>query len=244
MKWTMKNIKTSDANRVLVRAQIDRLKESIEKNGYFVGMPIVVDEDGFIVDGQHRYMACKELGISAPIVSGGDFDSVPIINSTQLKWNMQDYVTYYAVKGYEDYVILEDICKKHKISPHVAYIIIEGQAANKSDSARARHKLGARVSPVKTGEFKLKDKSEKGLAKLERKITSIISLISLLGLPRTERLIIAICRLSEDPAFSYKVMEQKIEYQRARIYRCTTIADYMHMLAIIYNNKNPKKVAL
>ena len=99
-------------------------------------------------------------------------------------------------------------------------------------------------NPVRTGDFRIPDKSEKGLAKLERKVQAILDLVTQLGLPKTDRLITAITRLSNDSNFSFRIMQSKIAYQRSRIYRCTTIQEYMIMLSNIYNNKNTKKVTI
>lgn len=239
-KFTMENIRLTQANRDLKRGQVDRLKKLIEKNGYCNSMPIIVDEDGLIMDGQHRYVACKELGIEPPIVVEKNFDIVPVLNSTQLSWTLRDFVKFYAEKGYEDYVILQNICKEKNLSPMVVHAIITGKSYTRAGVSRCT----AKMNVLKTGTFKLPSTDAKALAKLDRKINLIMGLITQLGLPHTERLVLAITRLSQDPNFVFSTMENKIQYQRARIYRCTTIAEYEQMLANIYNNKNMRKVAV
>lgn len=237
-KFTMDNIKLSAANRDVNQKQVDKLKESIRQRGYIKGLPILVEQDGYIVDGQHRFLACKQLGIEATIIEVSSFDLAPIINSMQSRWSLQDYVKYYAEKNIEDYIILERICKSKNISVSTAAAIITGKWASKSSI-----KKGER-NPIKEGVFRIPDKSDKGLAKLDRKIEAIMHLISVLHLPKTDRLVLAVTRLSNDSNFSFKIMLSKIEYQRARIYRCSTIQEYMQMLANIYNNKNSKKVTV
>lgn len=239
-KFTLKDIRLTDVNRDVNPYHVERLKNLIEKHGYFAGAPIIVDEDGLIIDGQHRYKACLELGVEPVIVQDGNFDMVPILNSTQLSWSLKDYVKYYAAKAYEDYVILEQLCKAKNISVSAAYNILTG----KSTSRTGLNKHNGGRNPLKNGTFTIPDKSQKGLAKLERKVDAIMRIVSLLGLPRTDRLILAITRLTEDKNFVFKIMENKIDYQRARIYRCSTINEYMQMLANIYNHKNSKKVTV
>ncbi len=41
--------------------EYESLKQSIMKDGLYV--PIIVNQNGIILDGHHRYKACKELGI-------------------------------------------------------------------------------------------------------------------------------------------------------------------------------------
>lgn len=240
---TLKDLRVTEANRDIKKNQVDRIKESIKKHGYIDAVPILVDQDGFIIDGQHRYVACKELNVEPTIVQAGSFDLVPVINSTQLSWSLPDYVKYYAAKGYEDYVILENICKQKKLKPSLVYNMIHNKSVNRPTMDRLL-KGKQQPEPIKHGAFKFPDKTAKGLAKLERKIDAILELVSVLSLPRTDRLVIAIAKLTQDPNFSFDIMKNKIDYQRARIYKCTTIQEYLVMLANIYNNKNAKKVAV
>lgn len=238
-KWTLKNITLGPDNRQTVDKQVSRLVESIRKYGYVEGMPILVNKKGEIIDGQHRFLACKQLQIEPDIVEvDSTSDIIPVVNSTQLPWRHADYVKYYAGKGIQDYIILEQICKNKHISPKVVEVMITNKSSYR-DSMRRNI-----VNPIRSGEFKIPDKSDKGLAKLERKITAILNVVTLLGLPKTERLILAICRLAEDKNFSFSVLESKINYQRSKIYRCTTIDEYKVMLATIYNYKNVKRVAI
>ena len=44
------------------------LKASIRANGFWKSNPIVVNKEGIILDGHHRYRACQELGIECSYV--------------------------------------------------------------------------------------------------------------------------------------------------------------------------------
>jgi ParB-like chromosome segregation protein Spo0J len=44
--------------------EYESLKESIKQNGLWV--PIVVNNQGVVLDGHHRFKACQELGIEEP----------------------------------------------------------------------------------------------------------------------------------------------------------------------------------
>jgi ParB/RepB/Spo0J family partition protein len=44
--------------------EYESLKQSIKENGLWI--PIVVNKDGVILDGHHRYKACQELGVKEP----------------------------------------------------------------------------------------------------------------------------------------------------------------------------------
>ena len=65
------SIKIIDEYRTLVPAQSDQeyqsLKQSIKENGFWGSNPIVINSEGIILDGHHRYRACQELGIEIRI---------------------------------------------------------------------------------------------------------------------------------------------------------------------------------
>ena len=44
--------------------EYESLKQSIKENGLYV--PIIVNQDGIVLDGHHRYKVCQELGIKEP----------------------------------------------------------------------------------------------------------------------------------------------------------------------------------
>lgn len=234
----MKDIKLSENNRKIVPQQVERLKLLMAKYGYIQSMPIIVNEDGEIIDGQHRYLAAKELNIEAPIViekQTGALDFIPVINSSQLKWTVDNYVDYFANKGYPDFIALRQLCKAKNIKTTVAFAVINnGTCIDRSGVAISA--MYKKAHPIKSGTFKFPDLSEKGLKKIERRIDGIIRIADTTRLPKTDKLMVAIIRLAKDPNFSFAVMESKIERQRSRLYRCGTIQEYMTMLANIYNN--------
>ena len=47
--------------------EYESLKQSIKEKGLYV--PIIVNQDGIVLDGHHRFKACQELGIQNPNTS-------------------------------------------------------------------------------------------------------------------------------------------------------------------------------
>ena len=96
-----------------------KLYNSIKENDLTKYVPIVVQNvNGFlyIVDGQGRFLACKELGI--PIyyiesVNGEIGDKyIATINTNQTPWKLIDYLRYYKNKGVTDYVKFYSLWKE------------------------------------------------------------------------------------------------------------------------------------
>ena len=66
--------------------EYEQLKESISENGLLV--PIVVNQQGVILDGVHRYLACKVLGIPIKSITTQFNDSYQE-NLFQIEVNLQ-----------------------------------------------------------------------------------------------------------------------------------------------------------
>ena len=53
--------KFKDGNRDLNYINVNKMEESLKKHGWVT--PIVVDNNYYIIDGQHRFQAAKNLGM-------------------------------------------------------------------------------------------------------------------------------------------------------------------------------------
>ena len=77
--------------------------------------PIMVDADMRIIDGQHRFYACKELGLPIYYVVKNDVDpeqAMITLNQTSKKWEMMDWLRYRANKNGGCYKMLLDLYNK------------------------------------------------------------------------------------------------------------------------------------
>lgn len=91
-------------NRDVNQAHIKDLVNEINKVGQKI--PIVVDVKGNIIDGNHRYLACKQLSIEILyIISEGNvLEDMQSINQNVNNWSIKQAVEHYAKRGYEHYV--------------------------------------------------------------------------------------------------------------------------------------------
>jgi ParB-like chromosome segregation protein Spo0J len=97
--------------------EYESLKQSIKENGLWV--PIVVNKDGVILDGHHRYKACQELGIKEPYktVTKEDFPDKPhekmfVIDCNLTRRQLNNFQrTELALKSKS---ILEEIVKQNE----------------------------------------------------------------------------------------------------------------------------------
>lgn len=89
-----------DTNRKPNSKMIEKLTESIEQYG--IQIPIIVNPDKYIVDGQHRFWALRSLNYSVPYIVSQTWkeDKHTIeINNTGKRWTALDYANYSAQSG-------------------------------------------------------------------------------------------------------------------------------------------------
>lgn len=219
------------ANRPVQRNHVNKLKKSLSEYGFLESQPITVTEDYKILDGQHRFIACKEMGIPIKYVKidTKKMDNILVdLNNTQKKWNVLDYVTYYAQQGNEHYIRLLQLSEHYNIS-------ISSVCSIAGDSVYGGHDTDI----IKAGRFKF-DNYEVGI--VEGKIERILAACKFMGLKPCERIVKSLVLISKHPQFKWKEFMQKVEYQRDKCYKCSTTSGYIRMLENIYNNKRKNKV--
>lgn len=91
-------------NRNINKLHVKRLSESF-KEKYLVS-PIIVNEKYQIIDGQHRFLAAKELGLPIRylMVNGYGLREVQILNVNSKNWLKRDYLNAYCDLGYDAYL--------------------------------------------------------------------------------------------------------------------------------------------
>lgn len=107
-------------NRETNRNHIDKLKESLSQKNDMNLNPVVVTPSFELVNGQHRMIAAKELGIPVYYVIDYDFtpDKLFTHNTLQKSWNSEDVLKYYVNQGYEQYMQFERFLKKYDLTIH------------------------------------------------------------------------------------------------------------------------------
>lgn len=117
-----------DNRQRLDAAHIQKLVQSIKARNLLELRPIIVNEAMEIIDGQHRLMAAKALGVDIYYQKEAKLDAADIIKINLSKsWNNNDYFNYYCQHEYPEYIKLREFIKKNEISLRVALKIVFGQ---------------------------------------------------------------------------------------------------------------------
>lgn len=107
--------KILEGNRNINAGNVDRLVKSIEENG-FLQMPIIVNENYEVIDGQHRLEAARKLNsiIYYHKVNNYDLNTAITLNRNQSNWSLADYIRSYCDLGYKDYLKLQEFHESNK----------------------------------------------------------------------------------------------------------------------------------
>lgn len=120
-----------------------KLKEEIKSIGILV--PILVNENFEVIDGQHRLEIAKKVKKKVPfiVIKGAGKKEIISINTTSKQWSLEDYIFSYAEEGLEEYQKMKRLLETYPITIGT----LCGLAFNTSDTGRALHK-------VKSGQLK------------------------------------------------------------------------------------------
>jgi hypothetical protein len=93
-------------------------------------IPIIINENGEIIDGQHRLESFQALNLPVPYikVDGYSIDDVQRANMTGKRWNINDKMNLFISKGTESYKSIESINKEYDI-PILSIINIYAKAS-------------------------------------------------------------------------------------------------------------------
>lgn len=221
-------------NRGINRKHVDELKESIQAHGYLSCNPIIANHNGEIIDGQHRYLACQELGIEPLVITIKDIpDELMIdLNKTQRCWGVMDFVNFYSKKGVREYEILKEFIAKTGLAVTPALIILTSGKTIKFDEIKA----GNLNLDIDSNKFEdclyIADCINKTarfmkLAKGNKSITEAITI------------------LAKIEGFDLDYLMDKLSRYRDELYLCGSVKGYINLFLKLYNlNKKGVKISL
>lgn len=123
------DFKLVDANRAVdervVRKIMDSMLIRVEH------APILVNEHGEVMDGQHRLEAYRRLKypITFELIAGLKVENIRRLNAIQKEWKIMDHLHAGAVENEISYKWMHNFCNVHKIQPSTAIVLLKGSAA-------------------------------------------------------------------------------------------------------------------
>jgi len=215
-------------NRAISESRILDLQDSISQHGFV--LPILVNQNMFIVDGQHRFEAGRKNGVEIPfLVYDIDDDLLPIliskVNSVSKNWSRYDYFRMWCNLEKEPYLYLSDLSDNHKIKLETMFVFISYIFVKKN-----------KISPFQNGTFTL---TESQREKLELKLKEYLDLIncSLFHDFNKKALNRAIAILIRNPKYLHSRMMCQIEKFGGEIGNTASSAIFIEQFESVYNKR-------
>lgn len=225
-----------NGNRVVNKKKILNLKNEV-KNGLdlFKYCPIVVykDDKKFkIIDGQHRFLASKELKKPIFYVVCEQLTLVQIakLNSNSSNWTNKNFLECFIKTGNKDYEDLEKIIKKYRLSYSAATeLLMTGICNNKGETLK-KFREGLFKSKYYDFTCKLLDEVEEVFGRYE--------------FWNHGYLIEAYRQIIEAKKFEKEVLKQKIKQAPNILDRRLSVKEYLFSIERVYNNRNNSRVSI
>ena len=190
----------------------------------FRSNPIIVNAENFVVDGQHRFVACKMLKLPvyfvvAPSVS---LRQIAEINNNQSRWRARDYMHCYidANVNKSDYQSLSEFIDKHKISVSLAVgLLMYGKVGG-----------GGQTDAFRDGQFKANyiDSAER--------IMSLAKDYEQFGADYKSRAFLqAIDKLSASEGYVHEKVIARLKKHELTVEQCGSFKEYLRHIEELYN---------
>ena len=107
----------ANGNRGINPKHVKELRKSMETIGV-IPTPIIVNEKMEIIDGQHRFEACKMLSqnVYYLVVPGTTMKHAAAMNANNKSWRLEDFLNYYVNEGLPDYVFIKRLSNISSLS--------------------------------------------------------------------------------------------------------------------------------
>lgn len=210
------------ANREVNRGHVESLKQAFEEVGNLTQVqPILVNENMSVIDGQHRFTACQELGLPIyyTVLDGLGINTARSMNLLHRSWTVADYAKSYADAGnpnYQAYLRLkEDYGFSHSVLLRYIY-----NTENK-----------AILKEFRQGELVVSDEP----ATRER-LDKLAEANAYTNLARDKAFAMAFLSITNSPLYNQAHMLSKLEnYGELFLHQYVTIDDNRRQLEELYN---------
>jgi hypothetical protein len=210
-------------NRDRYRGHIEALKRAMTERGNLTEVqPILVNENFDIIDGQHRFIAAKELGQPVYYVVGPglrieDARSMNILNRS---WTFQDYAQSYADGGDASYKRYLDLQEDYGYGHSTLLSYITG------------HEEKGIFKTFRNGEFVFPPEA---VTATRERLDKLAEFGEKVPYDHDKQFALAVLKVINVPGYEHARMLAKLEQHGDTIRRFSAIADYLRALEEVYN---------
>lgn len=225
-----------------------KVARSIENKDLTRFVPIItvaINKRLFIVDGQHRFMACKELGLPIYYVEGDSSElsesDISGLNVNQKNWTPVDFLNFYSTHGNEDYVRYSMALEEMKLFGIADLMRVWQYRA----PAGTGHELST-TDTFRSGLLKFPEKAVYKCRKVHYVLSAVVESCHSDEVKNKSSLVAAISSLTLNDNFSHDHMADQIRKYKFLFTAQADQAHYADHLEYIYNyrKRNENKVSL
>lgn len=226
-------------NRIIRLAHVKRLTESFSDKQLIC--PIIVNDSYEIIDGQHRFMVCKELDLPIHYVKVKNYGlkEVQKFNSNNAVWNKREYLESYCSLGLRPYLEFKRFAAMFPNFPlTVCGMLLSGRAGVNTQASRAEGHFPKK--DFETGNFIIKDFER--AVKYGHRIEHFASHYKGYTKPLFVRTLMQVFKNKE---YSHDTMVKKLKTAgNTKLNDQKTVKQYLYLLEEIFNYKNRSKINL
>lgn len=226
-----------EGNREINELHLKRLTTSMKQELLFT--LIYVNEMMEIIDGQHRFLALKNLGhaIYYLVLYGYRDRHVQIYNTNSNNWKKEDYLQSYVEKGLNNYIIFNKFMDEYPDFGFQSCERILTQLRNEKSTSF----MGVGVSK------KSFEKGELEIPNLEESYEIANKMMLIKPYYRNyhrSSFVSSMLGIFECPEYDHKEFLRKLQLQPKALVDCISITQYRELVESIYNYRRGKKVNL
>lgn len=215
------------------RSHVDKIKRSISAKNMLDLVPITVNEDMEIMDGQHRLVAAKELGVDIYYQVEKNLEAKDIILMNINKaWAISDFFNFHVKNHHPEYLKLKKFIDENQVGLRVALRMLIGTQHEK-------------LYDFKTGNYV---HSIEGIEQQWDAIWQTIGYIRKMNgngaYLTSSRFWMSLYALVNNPNFDMKKWMENLAKMVDKVRPMVSTKDYKYLFMRIYNWNNRNKIEL
>ena len=231
--------KTLIGNRKPNDLHVKRLTSSFKERYLF--SPIIVNEKMQIIDGQHRFLAAKELNlpINYLVVDGYGLEEVQVLNTNTSNWKREDYLKAYCDLGVKPYLQMQQFMLDF---PDFGVAIAEMILTNKVDGENANKrvdKVNMRMQGFQNGELTIPD-----LLKAYETAEKVLMFKPYYDGYNRATFVRTLITMFKNENYIHVDMISKLANNPSVLTHCANVTQYKFLLEDIFNFRRREKVNL
>lgn len=217
-------------NRAIDAPNLEKIKESMKEEQLLI--PIIVNQNMQIIDGQHRFTAAKELGLPIYYIVNEAYGLEQVLRCNtggSKKWTNEDFLFQHCEMNNDNYIQFRDLCQRYNVS--VSDMI----------------KIFCKTYGENTSIFKQNFRSGAFVMDDKQKICDFLNGLDDFNIGdfyrynKKSNFIAAFMKLYFRKDYDHEIMKTKLETNGYQLKKCATTNDYLAMLCNNIYSYNSKK---